>query len=285
MSGATPNTAGSLSLRAIVRLYPNPRIHTAKWDFARSLRPSRSNASPLVCGDLTFVCPLRTHAVFEPMSIMCMACERDPLSPAEVGVRTLAVAPSLCSVSPLVYVPSNSGTVADAPPQASPGTTDSCPSIAPATAGRAVSITLWRDSALAHDHRWSSANSTTVTTFIHMIDSSRGGWHQRHMSKSDPLCLVDIDGFRFETSFVHRPSWCLAVILPASRVLDSVVSCSGSLSGSWGSPSAVSSTLAACAAAGHLPVFLVWMIILIIRRCVGWSSLFICSVIVNVPEA
>ena len=55
--------------------------------------------------------------------------------------------------------------------------------------------------------------------------------------------------------------------------------------GSWGSTSAVLSTLAACAAARPLPVFqFVCMIILIIRRSVVWTF-FISSIIVHVPDA
>ena len=42
---------------------------------------------------------------------------------------------------------------------------------------------------------------------------------------------------------------------------------------------------AACATAGHLLVFLVCVIILIIRSCAVWSLFFISSVIVLVPEA
>ena len=63
--------------------------------------------------------------------------------------------------------------------------------------------------------------------------------------------------------------WLLSSCSLRPWCLGSVVSSSGSLSGSWGSPSAISSTLLACAAAGHLPHLLfVCMILLIIRRCV-----------------
>ena len=81
-------------------------------------------------------------------------------------------------------------------------------------------------------------------------------------------------------------SWLLSACSLRPWWLGSVVSFSGSLSITWGSPSAVASTTAACAGAGHLLAFLfVCVIILIIRRCVVWSFFFISSVIVHMPEA
>ena len=54
---------------------------------------------------------------------------------------------------------------------------------------------------------------------------------------------------------------------------------------SWSSPSAISSTLASCAAAERLPEFLFVCMIIPIIRCVVWSFFFVSSVIVHVPGA
>ena len=93
---------------------------------------------------------------------------------------------------------------------------------------------------------------------------------------------------RFRQGRLLSASWLLSSCSLRAWWLCSVVLFSGSLLGSWSSTSAVSSTLAECADAWPLPVFLcVCMIILIIRRCVVWSFFFffITSVIVHVPEA